>query len=96
MRIPDQVNVELRIHARGNPVVFPYDAMLPTHMNCELLKNGLTRLISQVASDLLDNASIEEISFRGKPMSPDSTLADIGAWDGSTLELNVGGRLKLN
>ena len=96
MKIPDQVTVELLIHARGKSSVFPYDAILPTHMKCEQLKIGLARIISQVDPNQLDNISIKEISFQGKPILPDRTLADIGAWDGSTLELNLGGQLKLN
>ena len=66
---------------------FRRDAELPTQMPIEDVREGLLRLLREREPKKFSKIKGITIAFRGKQLPDDTTLAAVGAWDGSKLEL---------
>lgn len=82
-RIPEKVIVELILA----DLDFRRDAELPTQMPIEDIREGLLTLLREREPKKFSKIKGITIAFRGKQLPDDTTLAAVGAWDGSTLEL---------
>lgn len=83
--VPEKVYVELHV----DDLYFRCDAELPTHMQLKDLKKGLLTLLREKEQRRFSSVREISVSYRGSPIPDTKTLADIGAWDGSILALDI-------
>lgn len=84
-RIPEKVIVELVLA----DIDFRRDAELPTQMPIRNLREGLLVLLREREPKKFSKVNGITISFREKRLPDNTTLAAVGAWDGSILELGM-------
>lgn len=82
--IPAKVLVELY----APTLDYRNDALLPSHMTVANLRIGLLRLLREKERRFFKATNIM-IFHNGKQLKDNDTLASLGIWDGSILELEI-------
>lgn len=81
--IPEKVIVELQLPDMD----YQRDALLPSQMPISEIKVGLLRLLREREPKRFSKLGGISLSYCGKQLYDDATLASLGIWDGSILIL---------
>ena len=82
--IPEKILVELH-----SPVLdFRTDTLLPSRMPISSIRKGLLKLLRAKERRFFKTTDIV-IYYKGNRLQDEATLASLGIWDGSILELAV-------
>lgn len=83
IKIPEKVIVDLVLFDMD----FQRDAEIPTQMLIGDVRKGLLVLLREREPKKFSKVTDIALSFRGNKLADETTLAEVGAWDGSTIEL---------
>ena len=83
--VPEKAYVEVHV----DDLYFRCDAELPTKMQLPNLKKGLFTLLREKEPRRFSDVKDILILYNGSPIPDDKALADLGAWDGSILKLEL-------
>ena len=82
-KIPEKILVELVLP----DLDLRSDAELPSRMPVASLRKGLLALLKEKFPRRFSKVADITVAYRGQKLPDDATLASVGIWDGSTLEL---------